>query len=167
VFATRVVDARWQARTRFYEVQRRGVVALYKNAYAPNPDKLDPYHGNADLSQEPFKIDYTGEQVVNEFMKENPTVRNFGVLYGDTQKIRVMYVQPTEQAVQTPWGLVAQGNVLIGAPLSYPFRRMDLLKIHDKVWQVADIPTFEYWQNKEIVGYQLLCVALKHQQVSW
>jgi hypothetical protein len=165
VWCTRVIDARWHSRARMYETQRHGVYALYKNAY---PSGYRDEYNMTGSTVEDHELVRIGNNVpISQFNKENPLVQNTGLLYGPTQKIRLMYFSPTEKTVEAPWGLTVGGTAVVSAPLSYPFRRGDLFKIHDKTWMIAEKPEFEYNRGREIIGYQLTLVGLKVAQIDW
>ena len=164
-FASKVIDARRHSRMREYEIQRWGVCAQYRSMYTPlNRDK---YSGTMNIEGNYAIKETYDERPRNEYLKEHPYGVNFEPIYGPPMDIKVMYINPQESTKQSPYGLITQGTAVLAAPLTCVFRRGDLLKIHDKVWEISEIPTFEFWRNREIIGYRLVVTEKQFQKVTW
>lgn len=162
-FACKTIDRRVHGRKREYEIQRMGVAALYKNAWT-RVDR-DEYNG---LVRERLKNTIIGPKdadksgAFSEVEVKNPSLR-----YGPTVNCRVMYANPRQEDNQTPFGIITTGQALLSIPLSLPVRRGDLFKIHGKIYMVSERPVYEYWRNREIVGFLVKVVDVRNMQVDW
>jgi hypothetical protein len=164
-FCCRVAVMGREGRARLHQTQRYGLVAQYRNAYPPF--ERDSAHGLAIEGADPFVQRDDAYSYRRDIDKEVKGTFNPGLLYGPIKQIKVLYIRPRTETSVTKIGVILEGECVMGVPLLANFRRGDLIKVMNRIWEVKDTPELEFHANREIIGYRLNCVLASPKTRSW
>jgi len=154
-YATKLSDVRYQSRRYYMLARKAGIEADYFEAYFCPACVRDPYNYTYD--------NVAFEEGMYRFNTECPICNNRGIIYLPPKKIKVFIPDNRQIATQTESGRIEQEAGIIHAPLVAGFKRLDILRIMDKIWMIVDEPKYLYAQHRgNLIGYLLSVKGLRH-----